>query len=122
MRIINWDEKGPQIVSNNAGPLDIHNAVADAVGEPKALAAAIAELVNHVTEPSEYGSLCDEYALWNKANGLNLGSADEHLFDDTLTAAQREWLSDFCRRWELVGENLRALSDAERDAYKDALK
>jgi hypothetical protein len=44
--------------------------------------------------------LCDRYATWNAANGLNLGSADEHLFDDNLTDAQRAWLRDFCRRWD----------------------
>lgn len=45
-------------------------------------------------------TLTDEYAAWNKANGLNLGSADEHLFDDDLTDEQRKWLRDFSQRWE----------------------
>lgn len=44
--------------------------------------------------------LTDEYAAWNKAEGLALGSADEHLFDEDLTEAQRAWLRDFSRRWE----------------------
>ena len=44
--------------------------------------------------------LTDEYEAWQEQQGLSLGSADEHLFDENLTAAQRQWLSDFCRRWE----------------------
>jgi len=35
MTIINFDENGPRAVSENAGPEDIHNAIADAVGEPR---------------------------------------------------------------------------------------
>lgn len=46
--------------------------------------------------------LTNEYDAWNKAQGLNLGSADEHLFDEALTEAQRKWVGDFCRRWENV--------------------
>jgi len=42
----------------------------------------------------------DKYEAWNKAQGLNLGSADEHLFDENLTAEQRKWLRDFSQRWE----------------------
>jgi len=45
-------------------------------------------------------NLIDEYANWNRANGLTLGSADEHLWDDNLTNEQRAWLRDFVRRWE----------------------
>ena len=45
-------------------------------------------------------ALTREYAAWNKEQGLNLGSADEHLFDETLTEAQRAWVRDFSRRWE----------------------
>jgi hypothetical protein len=44
--------------------------------------------------------LCTEYEAWNKANGLNLGSADEHLWDENLTTEQRRWLADFYHRWE----------------------
>jgi hypothetical protein len=40
----------------------------------------------------------------NKANGVNLGSAHEHLFDDDLTDDQRLWLRDFCARWEAAEE------------------
>jgi hypothetical protein len=46
--------------------------------------------------------LIDEYAEWNKAQGLSLGSADEHFFDESLTDEQRKWLRDFSRRWEIA--------------------
>ena len=49
---------------------------------------------------TELNSLTSEYKAWNKAQGLNLGSADEHLFDENLTAEQRKWLRDFSQRWE----------------------
>jgi hypothetical protein len=49
---------------------------------------------------AELNALTSEYKAWNKAQGLNLGSADEHLFDESLTAEQREWLRDFSQRWE----------------------
>src|ERR1022692_3061478 len=45
-------------------------------------------------------ALAKEYKDWNKAQGLSLGSAGDHLFDATLTAEQRVWLSDFSQRWE----------------------
>ena len=52
-----------------------------------------------------------EYHEWMRANGVDLGSADEsvslvydiaraHLHDETMTDTQRAWLADFCRRWE----------------------
>jgi len=51
---------------------------------------------------SEYllAQLTDEYETWNKAQGLTLGSADEHFFDESLTDAQRAFLRDFSQRWE----------------------
>ena len=33
-----------------------------------------------------------EYAAWSKAQGLSLGIADEHIFDETLTEARRTWV------------------------------
>jgi len=45
-------------------------------------------------------ALTAECIDWNEKEGLNLGSADEHLFDPTLTEAQRAWLHGFVRRWE----------------------
>jgi hypothetical protein len=49
---------------------------------------------------AELDALTREYAAWNKAQGLNLGSADEHLFDEMLTEEQRKWLRNFSQRWE----------------------
>jgi len=48
--------------------------------------------------------LIAEYHEWNKAQGLHLGSADEHLHDESLTAEQRAWLADFSGRWEAAAE------------------
>lgn len=44
--------------------------------------------------------LCEVYEAWNQREGLDLGSADEHLTDESLTGKQREWLSAFCVLWE----------------------
>jgi hypothetical protein len=49
---------------------------------------------------AELADLTQEYAAWNKAQGLSLGSADEHIFDENLTSEQRAWLRDFSQRWE----------------------
>ena len=46
-----------------------------------------------------------EYSNWNHAQGLDLGSADEHLWDESLTEAQRAWVRDFSERWEAM-ENM----------------
>ena len=56
--------------------------------------------VNVRLEKPAIALLIQEYEAWNAAQGLNLGSADEHLFDATLTAEQRMWLTDFCERWD----------------------
>ena len=45
------------------------------------------------------------YQEWQKENGLTLGSATEHIFDTTLTLAQRQWLAHFSRRWEIMEQN-----------------
>jgi hypothetical protein len=50
--------------------------------------------------PSRLDALTREYQGWQKANGLILGSADKHLYDSSLTPAQRHWLHDFSWRWE----------------------
>ena len=50
--------------------------------------------------PNPLDALIHEYRAWNATNGLSLGSADEHLFDENLTDEQRAWLKDFSRRWE----------------------
>lgn len=52
------------------------------------------------TSEDTIAALCDEYKDFNKEHGLNLGSADEHLFDETLTSEQRQWVADFVRRWD----------------------
>jgi hypothetical protein len=49
---------------------------------------------------AELAALSEEYDAWNKAQGLSLGSADEHLFDENLTSEQRTWLRNFSQRWE----------------------
>jgi hypothetical protein len=49
--------------------------------------------------------LIHEYANWKRTNGLRLGSAYEHMWDDNLTNQQRAWLRDFVRRWEEAEED-----------------
>ena len=49
---------------------------------------------------AELNTLTREYEAWQKEQGLKLGSADEHLFDENLTDAQRKWLQAFSQRWE----------------------
>jgi hypothetical protein len=39
--------------------------------------------------------LIQEYSEWNHKQGLGFGFDDE-----ALTHAQRQWLADFCIRWE----------------------
>ena len=48
----------------------------------------------------ELTALTREYEAWQKEQGLKLGSADEHIFDENLTEAQRKWLRKFSARWE----------------------
>jgi hypothetical protein len=48
----------------------------------------------------EMNMLSREYDAWNAQNGLKLGSADEHLFDESLTKEQRDWVHRFVQRWE----------------------
>lgn len=59
-------------------------------------------------------SLVDEYGHWGARQGLqhrascllpcsegpHLGSADEEVLRDDLTADQHEWLVEFCERWD----------------------
>lgn len=50
---------------------------------------------------ADLNALTGEYHEWLATNNLtDLGSADEHLFDERLTDAQRAWIRDFSRRWE----------------------
>lgn len=83
------------------------------------LAALERELFNFaLSSGAEMGidDLCTEYAAWNKAQGLNLGSADEHLCDEALTEQQRAWLRDFCARWEDAERRERRSSCRHRDS------
>lgn len=49
-----------------------------------------------------FSALVEEYTAWNKAQGLDLGSADEHCYDEDLTEEQRVWVRDFCERWNAM--------------------
>lgn len=70
-----------------------------------------------MNDNSPINALIREYDAWNKVNGLNLGSADEHHHDESLTAEQRTYVRSFSRRWESA-EELEALwADAEREAF-----
>lgn len=60
--------------------------------------------------------LTEVYTRWNKANGLSLGSADEHLHDKSLTKAQRDWLWAFFVIWE---ETEAALAMAEMAKFAE---
>lgn len=55
------------------------------------------------TTQQAFDRLTREYQTWMQANGLKLGSAGEHLHDESLTEAQRLWLRDFSQRWERPG-------------------
>lgn len=50
-----------------------------------------------------HASLCAVYEAWLKREGLNLGSADEHTHDESLTPEQRAWLVAFCAIWDASG-------------------
>lgn len=56
--------------------------------------------MNEPSVPPEFDTLIAEYRRWQDENRLILGSADEHLFDEHLTDAQKDWLRDFLARWE----------------------
>ncbi len=46
------------------------------------------------------GRLMGIYEKFNSYHGLDLGSADEHLYDDDLTGQQKAWLQRFCTTWD----------------------
>ena len=54
----------------------------------------------NVTGDAALEQLKAEYHRWMLGQGLDLGNPDKHVFDETLTPAQRIWLADFCLRWE----------------------
>lgn len=57
------------------------------------------ELLELDTEAAR-SALTSDYEAWLKLEGLNLGSADEHYQDASLSLAQLVWLHDFGRRWD----------------------
>lgn len=58
------------------------------------------EIEAHASCVDSTDDLIDEYEKWQKEQGLNLGSADEHLEDDSLTKTQQTYLVEFCKRWD----------------------
>lgn len=89
-------------ISPMTGKALFHFVIKDAVFGELITAAPPCYRVTDCANPCEdtLSDLCEEYAAWNKEQGLTLGSADEHLFDESLTPSQRMWIRDFCRRWE----------------------
>lgn len=65
-----------------------------------------AEMKKAADNEAAFLTLCNEYQAWNKAQGLSLGSADEHVDDESLTEAQRTWVRDFSTRWDAVGKEV----------------
>ena len=61
--------------------------------------------------------LCAIYIAWNAEQGLNLSSADEHVLDETLTDAQRNWLIDFSTQWDCAADYERAMAEVEAEAF-----
>lgn len=70
-------------------------------------------------EGASMDDLIHEYQRWNKANGLDLGSADEHLFDENLNETQQAYLQGFCRRWDECMEREDMERAIERRADED---
>lgn len=66
-------------------------------------------------------ALVAEYQRWNEEQGLDLGSADEHLFDESLTEEQRVWLTSFCERWRLHEGRLADLWQSLLSAAQEAV-
>ncbi|MGX9960582.1 hypothetical protein ACW0US_17690 [Xanthomonas euvesicatoria] len=61
----------------------------------------VSELVRETSDPEEVREhLIAEYEQFNAENKLKLGSADEHLFDSSLTLEQLVYVRDFVERWE----------------------
>lgn len=73
-------------------------------------------------DESPTAELCREYAAWNAAQGLKLGSADEHHFDEALTPEQRTYVRAFSQRWDAAVEQEAAWAAAEEEEYGDGCK
>jgi hypothetical protein len=54
-----------------------------------------------VPQKQSMAELCDEYAAWCIHQRLPLVEAEEQLCGPR-TAEQRQWLNDFCKRWEAL--------------------
>jgi hypothetical protein len=65
--------------------------------------------------------LITEYEEWNRTNGLSLGSADEHLFDERLNKAQQAYLQGFSRRWERAEQREHEARAIERRAVDEGI-
>lgn len=42
------------------------------------------------------------YTAWMEKHNLMLGSAEEHIYDETLTQEERDWIRAFCNLWEIT--------------------
>jgi hypothetical protein len=74
-----------------------------------------------VVKPPSLDDLIHEYKVWNAEQGLDLGSANEHLFDDNLSDEQRQWLRSFCYRWEVACREEDAQAAIECREYEENL-
>ncbi|KAF1702914.1 hypothetical protein CSC66_09065 [Pseudoxanthomonas kaohsiungensis] len=91
-------------IRNSAFPLPVPLRSADGHPLPPFMFSEPVELTdeNREVDTDEVrNALIAEYEAFNMAQGLNLGSADEHLFDTALTLEQLVWVRDFSNRWEL---------------------
>lgn len=61
-----------------------------------------AESVEDLYQLATLNALTDQYQGWMTQEGLQLGSADEHLNDEALSGEQRHWLVGFGARWDLA--------------------
>lgn len=107
-----WADQQPDYEDSGPGA-DALGITADGHAMPS-LVVSRGPTDTELEEPADTDSvrqlLTAEYVTWNEAQGLSLGSADEHLFDNRLTLAQLKWVRDFCERWD----NNEQVADAAR--------
>ncbi|MBB3923721.1 hypothetical protein [Xanthomonas arboricola] len=71
----------------------------------------VSELVRETSDPEEVREhQIAEYEQFKAENKLKLGSADQHLFDSSLTLEQLVYVRDFVERWEQNEHFARELS------------
>lgn len=64
------------------------------------LLASLRRVYRAVERERAFDELTREYAMWKRDEHLeHLGCAPDHVFDERLTAEQRQWLRGFCDRW-----------------------